>query len=107
MAQPAFEVNGTTKFATKFASLDRKDNLWKSINACLDELKSNAQAGVKIPRNLWPGDYARNYGITNLYKRNLAGAYRLLYTIYVESGRVKVLAIDFMPHKEYEKLFGY
>jgi mRNA-degrading endonuclease RelE of RelBE toxin-antitoxin system len=107
LPQPAFEVNGTARFVSKFASLNRKDDLWKSIDACLDELKSNAQAGVKIPRNLWPGDYTRNYGVTNLYKCNLAGAYRLLYTIYVESGRVKVLAIDFMPHKEYEKLFGY
>ena len=73
----------------------------------MNELKADAQGGIKIPRNLWPRDYVKNYGITNLYKCNLPGAQRLLYTIYVESGTVKVLAIDFMPHKEYEKLFGY
>ena len=107
MGRPAQEVNGTTRFASKFASLDKKDELWKSVDACLEELKSNAKAGTQIPKNLWPTDYIRVYGVTNLYKCNLAGAHRLLYTIYVESGMVKVLAIDFMPHKEYEKLFGY
>jgi hypothetical protein len=83
------------------------DELRKSVDSCLNELKADAQTGIKILRNLWPGDYVKNYGITNLYKCNLAGAQRLLYTIYVESGGVKVLAIDFMPHREYEKLFGY
>ena len=107
MGRPALEVNGTTRFASKLASLDKKDDLWKSVDAWLEKLKADSQAGTKIPRNLWPPDYVRNYGVTNLYKCNLAGAHRLVYTIYVESGRVKVLAIDFMTHKEYEKLFGY
>lgn len=107
MGRPAQEVNGTTRFASKFASLDKKDELWKSVDACLEELKSDSQAGTKILKNIWPTEYIRTYGVTNLYKCNLAGAHRLLYTIYVESGVVKVLAIDFMPHKEYEKLFGY
>lgn len=107
MKRPAQEVNGTTRFASKLASLDKKDELWKSVDACLEELKSNSLAGMKIPRNLWPTEYTRNFGVTNLYKYNLAGAHRLLYTIYAESGMMKVLAIDFMSHKEYEKLFGY
>lgn len=70
-------------------------------------MKADVQAGVKVPRNLRPKDYIRSYGLTNLYKCNLGGAWRLLYTVYVESASVKVLAIDFMPHKEYEGLFGY
>lgn len=107
LGQPAQEVNGTTRFASKFASLNRKAELWRSIDDCLEGLKASSQAGTKIPRNLWPEGYVRAYGVTNLYKCNLAGAFRLLYTIYVESGWTKVLAIDFMPHKEYEKLFGY
>jgi mRNA-degrading endonuclease RelE of RelBE toxin-antitoxin system len=107
LRRAAREVRGTTRFAAKFASLDKESNLWKAVDSCLEELKANAQAGVKIPRDLWPSDYVRNYGLTNLYKCNLAGAWRLLYTIYVESGRVKVLAIDYMSHRDYEKLFGY
>jgi len=103
----AAEVRGTTQFASKFSSLRREDVLWRSIDACLVELKGNALAGVKIPRSLWPKEYVRNLGLTNLYKYNLAGAHRLIYTIYTEADKVKVLAIDFMSHKEYEKLFGY
>jgi hypothetical protein len=105
--RPAHEIRGTTRFASKFASLEEGDELWKSVDSCLEELKADVQIGIKIPRTLWPGEYVKNYGITNLYKCNLAGAQRLLYTIYMESGRLKVLAIDFMSHKEYEKLFGY
>ena len=107
LAQPTDEIRGTKQFATKLSSLSQKDELRNSVDACLEELKLNALAGVRIPRNLWPKEYVRNYGITNLYKYNLAGAYRLLYTIYAEANKVKVLAIDFMSHKEYEKLFGY
>ncbi len=107
MRRPAQEVRGTSRFASKFASLRKEEELWKSVDACLEELKANFLTGTKVQRNLWPAEYVKNYGITNLYKCNLAGAWRLLYTIYVESGRVKVLAIDFMTHREYEKLFGY
>ena len=103
----AAEVRGTTQFASKFASLRREDELWRSIDSCLAELKENALAGVKIQRSLWPKEYVRTLGLTNLYKCNLAGAHRLIYTIYTEADKVKVLAIDFMAHKEYETLFGY
>ena len=107
LGRPALEVDGTTRFASKLASLGKKDELWKSIDAWLEKLKADSQAGTKIPRNLWPADSIRNHGATNLYKCNLAGVHRLLYTIYVESGQVKVLAIVFLTHKEYEKLFGF
>ena len=107
MRGPAHEVRGTRQFAAKLASVDKGSDLWKAVDNCLEELKANAQAGIKIPRSLWPRGYVKDYGLTNLYKCNLAGAWRLLYTIYVESGRVKVLAIDYMSHKEYEELFRY
>jgi hypothetical protein len=107
LGRPALEVNGTTRFASKLASLDKKDELWRSTGAWLEKLKADSQAGTKIPRDLWPADYTRNHGATNLYKCNLAGAHRLPYTIYVELGQVKVPAIDFMTHKEYEKVFGH
>jgi hypothetical protein len=107
VARPADEVRGTSKFASKLSALNRRSELWASVDSCLEELKANAISGIKIPKDLWPRDYATNYGITNLYKYNLAGAHRLLYAIYTEGGKLKVLAIDFMPHGDYERLFGY
>jgi hypothetical protein len=107
VSRPANEVRGTSRFASKLSALSRKSGLWESVDSCLEELKANPISGIKIPMNLWPKEYVTNYGITNLYKYNLVGAHRLLYSIYTEGGKLKVLVIDFMPHGEYERLFGY
>src|SRR3989338_2034692 len=61
----------------------------------------------KIKKQLWPKEYIKQYGITNLWKYDLPNAWRLIYTI--ESDEVKIMGIvlEWFTHKEYEKRFNY
>jgi len=81
--------------------------LYKSINRALDDLKRNPICGVKIPKKLWPKEYIQKYNITNLWKYDLPGAWRLVYTI--ESDEIKIVSIilEWFDHKDYEKRFNY
>ena len=35
--------------------------LYKLIDEALDELKKNPNAGIKIPKHLWPKEYVQKY----------------------------------------------
>ena len=81
--------------------------LYKFINKAVDDLKQNPTCGVKIPKKLWPKEYSQKYNLTNLWKYDLPGAWRLVYTI--ESDEVKIVSIilEWFDHKDYEKRFNY
>ena len=81
--------------------------LYKFINRAIDDLKRNPICGVKIPKKLWPKEYIQKYNITNLWKYDLPGAWRLVYTI--ESDEIKIVSIilEWFDHKDYEKRFNY
>lgn len=81
--------------------------LLRSIQEKLALLKINPEYGIHIARQKIPLEYARKHDITNLWKVNLAGAWRMLYTI--RSNEIEILAIvfDILNHREYEKKFGY
>lgn len=70
-------------------------------------LKSNPEAGPKVPRPLWPRIYIQAYGIDNLRKLDLPDGWRLTYTL--KGSRVEVMSVilEWMTHKQYEKRFGY
>jgi Txe/YoeB family toxin of Txe-Axe toxin-antitoxin module len=81
--------------------------LHKFISRAIDDLKENPFCGIPIPKRLIPKIYIRKYGINNLWKYNLPGAWRLLYSI--AGNRVKIVAIilEWLSHKEYERRFKY
>jgi len=77
------------------------------INGAVKELSSNREAGRKIRRSLWPREYSQKYGITNLWKYNLDSYWRLIYTITGTEVEMFLICLDFMPHPQYERKFGY
>jgi|WetSurMetagenome_2_1015567.scaffolds.fasta_scaffold1684410_1 hypothetical protein len=78
--------------------------LFTLINKKLDELEQDASAGKQVPRSNIPKQY-RDF--ENLWKIDLNSRWRLLYSIVTdEQGRITVI-IDWLDHKEYEKLLGY
>ncbi len=79
----------------------------KFIDRALDDLKQNPACGIKILSKLIPKEYKQKFGINNLWKYNLPGAWRLLYTL--EADKIKILAIvlEWLSHKDYERRFKY
>lgn len=77
------------------------------LDRAFDDLKKDPFCGIKIPKNKWPKDYIKKYGITNLWKYNLPNAWRLIYTIKADSVSIISIILEWFDHKEYERRFNY
>ena len=89
--------------------------LLKSIDSKISLLKANYDYGTQIPRKFIPRKYQIEYEVTNLWKVDLAGYWRLVYTLKQpqrEATEIEVITIwldvlDIIDHKKYDKVFGY
>ena len=81
--------------------------LFEFISRAINDLKNNPSCGTKIPRNLWPVDYIKNYQITNLWKYDLPNGWRLVYTIATDEVQIMNFILEWFNHKNYEKRFKY
>ena len=83
-----------------------EQQLHTAISKAITALKTNPASGTKIPKRLWPKEYAK-YEITNLWKYDLPDGARLIYTIYTDETTIASAIIEWFGHKEYEKRFNY
>jgi Txe/YoeB family toxin of Txe-Axe toxin-antitoxin module len=84
---------------------DRK--LYKWLNKAFDDIASDTFRGTQIPKRLIPGKYIERYGIENLWKYNLPGAWRLLYSVARDEVVIVSIILEWLPHKDYERRFNY
>lgn len=85
----------------------REQKLLAWLNKAFDDISENAFCGIQIPKKLIPKKYLKKYEIDNLWKYNLPGAWRLLYSVARDEIIVIAIVLEWLPHKEYEKRFGY
>lgn len=89
--------------------------LLKSIDSKIELLKANYDYGTQVPRKLIPRKYVVEYEVTNLFKVDLAGYWRMIYTLKQpqrEQTEIDMITIwldvlDIVDHKKYDKIFGY
>jgi hypothetical protein len=81
--------------------------LFNSIRQKIELLKENPQYGIHIAKNKIPLEYQQKYDANNLWKANLSGAWRMIYTIRGSEVEIISLILDILNHKDYEKRFGY
>ena len=81
--------------------------LYGEINNALEAIKQNAFFGRNVKKELIPKELIKKYNIDNLWIYNLRKDWRLIYSI--SGSRIEVLAIvlDWMSHKDYDRLFGF
>ena len=81
----------------------------KSINQKIELIKLNPHYGDPISKKLFPEEYKRKYGITNLFRVELPLFWRMLYTLTNNESEVEIIAfiLDIIDHKKYNKKFGY
>lgn len=90
-----------------FESLEGEDlRLYKEIANALDSIKHNAFFGRNVKKDLIPKDLVRRYNIDNLWIYNLRKDWRLIYTITGNQVEVLAIILDWMNHKDYERLFA-
>jgi len=92
---------------TKGITKSDYQTLLNSIKQKIEFLKENPQYGIHIPKNKIPKEYIKNYDANNLWKINLSGAWRMIYTIRGSEIEIIALILDIINHKEYNKKFGY
>lgn len=96
------------KIKKAFETLKEKDpKLHKFISRAIDDLKENPFCGTPIPKRLIPKIYIKKYGIDNLWKYNLPGAWRLIYSVVGDEVSIISIILEWLPHKKYERKFGY
>ena len=88
------------------ASSDHQ-TLLRSVQQKIEFLKVNPQYGIHVPKDRIPKDYIVKYDVNNLWKVNLAGAWRMIYTIRGNDVEVIAFVLDIFNHKDYDKKFGY
>jgi len=81
--------------------------LLNSIKQKIEFLKENPQYGVHIEKKKISKEYLIKYDVNNLWKMNLSGFWRMIYTIRGNSVEIVSLVLDLLNHKEYEKKFKY
>ena len=91
-----------------FNELSENDSLKKAMKRAIVNLQENAFAGRNVKKKLIPRQLKEKYSITNLWIYNLPDSWRLLYSI-TSSGDVEIIAaiLDWMNHKDYERLFNF
>jgi hypothetical protein len=88
-------------------SQDKSDRqLLKAIERTIDILERDHQFGDPIPKRLIPKGYL-TMGVNNLWRVELPGFWRLLYTIRGDKLEVVAFILEWMDHRRYDKLFDY
>lgn len=89
--------------------------LLKSIDSKIAVLKTNYDYGAQIPKRHIPRKYLEEYEVTNLWKVDLSGYWRMIYTLRQpqrEGASIEVISIwldvlDIIDHEKYDGIFGY
>ena len=77
--------------------------LLRSIKQKRDLIKANPFYGDNIPKKQIP----KSYNVQNLWRVELTGFWRMLYTIKGDQIEIICFILDILNHKRYNKKFGY
>lgn len=108
------EKQGEIRFADlklkeSFEELNDSDKeFYKEIQDAMNEISKNVFCGRNVKKELIPKEYIQKYNLNNLWIYNLRDGWRLLYFVTTPD-KIDVLAIilDWMDHKDYERLFKF
>lgn len=108
-AKEEFELlnrNVGEEIANGVSSSDHQ-TLLNSIKQKIELLKENPEYGIHIPKDRIPKEYLARYDANNLWKVNLSGYWRMIYTLRGSEVDIIALILDILDHKGYDKKFGY
>ena len=83
------------------------EQLLTSINNAIRNLKANPFYGDLIPRKYLSKGVIAKYGTDKIFRVELVGYWRLLYTVIGDETKIIAFILEYMDHEEYDKIFGY
>lgn len=84
-----------------------EQELFHFLSQAFENIEKNAFCGIQIPKDRMPKEYAKKYGVRNVWKYDLPKAWRLVYSIKGEELIVVSIILEWFNHKEYERRFKY
>jgi Txe/YoeB family toxin of Txe-Axe toxin-antitoxin module len=91
-----------------YEELDKaEDRLAKEIKKALNDIQNNVFIGRNVRKSLIPKSLIQKYEIDNLWIYNLRKDWRLLYSVGRDEIEVIAIILDWMDHKDYERLFNF
>ena len=90
-----------------FNDLSESDPIKRGIIRAIKSIQENAFAGRNVKKELIPKSLIAKFNLNNLWIYDLPNGWRLLYSL--SSGKIEIIAavLDWMDHKDYERLFGF
>ncbi len=83
------------------------EQLLSSINNAVRNLKANPFYGDLIPRKYISKATMNRHGTDKIFRVELVGYWRLLYTIIGNETTIIAFILEYMDHAVYNKIFGY
>jgi Txe/YoeB family toxin of Txe-Axe toxin-antitoxin module len=91
-----------------FEELEKSDSrLYKEITKSLNDICNNSFCGRNVKKELIPKELIQKYNIDNLWIYNLRKDWRLLYSIGRDEIELIAVILNWMNHKDYERLFKF
>ncbi|MCK4588893.1 MAG: hypothetical protein KAT77_00485 [Nanoarchaeota archaeon] len=81
--------------------------LLSSINNAIKNIKADHRYGDLIPRKYISKSTIERYGTDKIFRVELIGYWRLLYTLIGDEVKIIAFILEFMDHNKYNKIFGY
>lgn len=107
MGKRKFRVFASPDFLDVLKTLSDNDPIKPRVNQVIEEMKQDKNLGDYIKKKPWPDRYVKTHEVTNLYRREIGGNHRLIYTIRGRKEDKVYQLLDLLTHKEYDTLFGY
>ena len=96
------------KIEKSLEKLKKKDSkFYKFILRAFQDMEENVFCGIQIPKKLIPREYLKKFEVKNVWKYNLPGAWRLLYSIEGRDLIIFSIILEWIDHKTYERKFKY
>ena len=97
------DVDGAYQSWKTLAAQQRRpaQAVWSSLQVAIARLRSDAQAGDVIRQTFIPSYFGAKYGVSNLYRLDLAAFHRCFYTIVNRT----VVLLDIVDHPTYDRWF--
>jgi hypothetical protein len=102
-----FRVFASPDFLKVINVLSDNDPVKIKVDQVKNEMKQDRNLGDYIKKKPWPKKYVKTHEVTNLYRLEIGGNHRLIYTIRGRKEDKVYQLLDLLTHKEYDRLFGY
>lgn len=94
---------------SKASDSKQEETILDAFHQKIELIKNDVHYGNPVSKRLIPSEYKTKYGVKNLFRVELPGFWRMLYTLTAGNSGVEILVIviDIIDHKKYDKVFGY